>query len=1153
MTALSRLRQAHAHFGLSGVWLTLLAAVFALSGVACKPRDSSKPAGDGGAGGSGEGWSFAPVPETNSGKKKDEWNVDDPPGPKKAVKIDVDEGTWMSLDVSPDGKTIAFDLLGDLYTLPIAGGEARSLTHGIAWDMQPRFSPDGKLIAFTSDRDGADNIWVLPLDGGEARQITREDFRLLNSPAWAPDGQFIAARKHFTKTRSLGSGEVWLYHISGGKGVRMTKKPNDQKDVGEPVFSPDGRYLYFSRDATSGDYFEYNKNPHAGIYDIRRLDRQEGRIETIVGGPGGAARPTPSPDGASLAYVRRVGLRTALFVMDLKSGAERGVYYDLDRDMQETWAIHGVYPTMAWTPDSRSIVFWAGGKLHRVDAFSTKVQEIPFHVSDERTVVDAVRFPHEVHPDTFHTKMLRWVSVSPDGKSVVFQALGHLYVRDLPTGKPRRLTADNDVFEFYPSWSRDSKSIVYTTWSDEDLGRVVVTRRRGRPKTIVSEPGHYIEPTFSPDGQTIVYRKIEGGGVTSPLYSADPGLYAVPARGGEPRLVRRGGKQPHFGADSERVFFYDSEPGKEGTKYQLRSIELTGAKERTHVETKRGQEFRVSPDGKWLALREQFQAFVVPFPDVGMAFELGPKAKDLPVTRVSDDAGEYLHWSGDSRRLHWSMGPQLFERNLDEALAYIEGGPAAKAKAKEAASNKDARAKTDDRDDKDDDKDELPPARMLDIGFDVESAKPKGRIALTGARIVTMKGDEVIERGTVVIDGDRIAALGAQGEIEVPADAKTFDVSGTTIIPGLVDVHAHGSQGHYGITPQQNWLHYATLTFGVTTVHDPSNDTGEIFAAAEMARAGEITAPRIFSTGTILYGAEGTFKAVVDNLDDAREHLTRMKAVGAISVKSYNQPRRNQRQQVLAAARELEMMVVPEGGSTLQHNLNMVVDGHTGIEHAIPLGAGYADLVALWSGTEVGYTPTIGVGYGGLWGENYWYAFTEVFDNARLKAFVPAWEYEGRARRRTLASEGDWNHIRIAQLCKQLLDAGVDIQLGAHGQREGLAAHWELWMFVQGGMTPHEALRAGTLLGAHYVGLDGDIGSLEPGKLADLVVIEGNPLKNIRVSERVRYTMLGGRLFDAATMDELAGEQAKRAPFFWEGPGGATRPHTTASVGAHDH
>ncbi|MCG8554529.1 MAG: amidohydrolase family protein [Proteobacteria bacterium] len=1023
----------------------------------------------------------------------------------------------MSLSVSPDGKTIAFDLLGDLYSVPMAGGEARSLTQGLSWDMQPAFSPDGKWLAFTSDRGGADNIWVMPAAGGKPLQVTKEDFRLVNSPAWSPDSQYIAVRKHFTSRRSLGAGEIWLYHIAGGEGVQMTEKPNDQKDVGEPAFSPDGKHLYFSRDMSPGSTFRYNKDPHAGIYSIRRLDREDGRIDTFIGGPGGAVRPTPSPDGKSLAFVRRMGLRTVLFVHDLRSGAERALSDRLDRDMQETWAIHGVYPTLAWTPDSKSIVYWAGGKIHRADVATTRDTLIPFRVRDERTVLETLRPKQRAHHETFHTKMLRWVQVSPDGKSVVFQALGQLWIRKLPGGKPRRLTRDNDVFEFYPSFSRDSKSVVYVSYDRNELGSLrIVPRTGGRGRTISTTPGHYREPTFSPSGRVVVFRKARGGPLLSPKWSHDPGLYAIPSTGrGTPTLVSHRGHAPHFGADEDRVFFVHTKKEKDERIRVLASVELSGAEPRTHLRSENATEFRVSPDGKWVAFREFFNAYITPFPITGRPFKVGPKTKGLPVQRVSRDAGEYLHWSGSSRRLYWALGPELFARDLKEAFSFIDGAPEKPAK---------------------------PPEKGTDIGFDRRSDVPAGKVALVGARIISMKGDEVIDKGTILVRGNRIVAIGES--VGVPRDALKIDAKGMTIIPGLIDVHAHGPQGEGGITPHQNWLHYAELAFGVTTVHDPSASTAAIFAAAELARAGRIVAPRIFSTGTILYGAKAPFKAKIDSLDDARSHLRRMKAVGAFSVKSYNQPRRNQRQQVLAAARELDMQVMPEGGSTFMHNMNMIVDGHTGIEHAIPVATGYRDILQLWSATTVGYTPTLGVGYGGLWGENYWYAHADVFDHERLKTFVPPFAYEGRARRRKLASRGDWNHIRLATLCKRLVDAGVGVQLGAHGQREGLAAHWELWMFAQGGMTPLEVIRAGTLAGARYIGMEQDLGSLEPGKLADLVVIDANPLENIRHSDRVRYTMVNGRLYDARTMNELTGARRKRRKFYWQMPGGATRPVT---------
>lgn len=1041
--------------------------------------------------------------------KEESWDVDHPIGPTYEVPIKVDEGTWMNLDVSPDGSEIVFDLLGDIYLLPLSGGTAKALTSGMAWDMQPRFSPDGHSIAFTSDRGGGDNIWIMGHDGSDPQQVTDESFRLLNNPAWSPDGQWIAARKHFTSQRSLGAGEIWLYHRSGGKGLQLNERPNDQKDLGEPAFSPDGRFIYFSQDTTPGARFDYNKDSNDQIYTIQRLDRETGEIEPLITGPGGAVRPTPSPDGRYMAFVRRVRFQTALFLHDLETGRETMLFDRLERDLQETWAVHGVYPNMAWTPDSRDIVFWAGGKLFRITVGEKQLTDIPFRIDDQRTIMEAVRHPVAVAPDRVETKMLRWVQVSPVGDQVVFQSLGHLWIRDLPDGEPRRLTSQNRHFELYPSFSRDGATIAYTTWHDEELGSVRLIGSDGTgERVLTSKPGHYVEPVLSPDGSMVIYRKTEGGFLRSPLYSKDPGLYAVPTTGGDSLRISREGFEPHFGKTSDRVY-YLAFVGEGERALKSLVIEPTGEGDRepaTHFQSEAATEMRISPDGRWLALAERFNAYIAPFVAASKPIQIGPDTSSIPLTKVTKNAGEYLHWSGDSKTLHWSLGPELFHRDLQEAFTFIDGAP------KELPE---------------------PPEAGLSIGFDVPADVPTGQVALVGARLVTMKGDEVIENGTIVVQGNRIAAIGASDAITVPEGAYTVDVSGHTIIPGLVDVHWHGSQGTEEITPQQNWFNFSSLAFGVTTIHDPSTDTSEFFAAAEMARAGLITAPRLFSTGTILYGAETDFQAQIDNLDDARFHLRRMKAAGAISVKSYNQPRRDQRQQVLAAARELDMMVVPEGGSLFMHNMTMVVDGHTGIEHAIPLAKLYDDVVQLWSKSGTGYTPTLVVGYGGIWGENYWYQHTNVWENERLATYTPRFEIDPRSRRRTMAPEEEYNHFDIARGCKQLADAGVLVQLGAHGQREGLGAHWELWMFEQGGMTPLEALRTATLNGAIYLGLDGDIGSLEPGKLADLVVLEENPLENIRSSESVKYTMLNGRLYDARTMFQIGNHPQERKPFFF--------------------
>jgi len=1054
------------------------------------------------------------------------WDVQNPPGPSRDIPIDVTRGTWMSLDVSPDGRTIVFDLLGDIYVMPVSGGEARAIASGVAWDMQPKWSPDGRHIAFTSDRAGGDNIWIMEADGSNPTQVSKESFRLLNQPEWTPDGQFIVARKHFTSARSLGAGELWMYHRSGGGGVQMTERRTQQKDTGEPAFSPDGRYLYFSDDATPGGTFEYSKDVNTQIYIIRRLDRETGEVRPYVTGPGGSIRPTPSPDGRSLAFIRRVRYQSVLYVMDIESGRETPVFSGLDRDLQETWAVHGVYPAISWTPDNRSIVFWADGRIQRVEVASGAVADIPFRVADTRRVQDAVRFPVEVAPDTFDVKMIRWARPSPDGTRVVFEALGNLWIRDLPTGTARRLTRQSDHFELYPSWSRDGRSIVYTTWNDQELGSVrVVPASGGVGRVVTPRPGHYVEPVFSPDGRTVVYRATSGGGLMPALWSRDPGVYRIPAGGGAPVFVTNEGVSPQFGAGGDRLFL----SGRDGDKRTLMSVDLNGADARTHLTSEWAGEFAVSPDGNWIGWTERFNAYVAPFVATGRPITVSAEGKSLPQARVTRDAGEWLSWSGDSRRLQWSLGPELFTRDLNQAFTFVEGAP-----------------------------DELPrPAESgINLGFTTQADRPAGRMALTGARLITMNGAEVIENGVIILDGNRIEAIGPAANTPVPAGVPVMDMNGKTIIPGLVDAHWHGAMGSNQIIPQQSWVNYASLAFGVTTIFNPSANTSEIFAHSELGRTGRVVAPRIFSTGTILYGATTAFTAQIDNLDDALSTLRRMQAAGAWSVKSYNQPRRDQRQQIIEAARQLNVMVMPEGGSLFQHNMSMIVDGHTTIEHSIPLANLYDDVHQLWRQTDVAYNPTLVVAYGGSYGENYWYQESPVWDHPILTQYVPRRILDARARRPVTLPDNEWNHISVAREATRLSEQGVNVLIGAHGQREGLAAHWEMWSLAQGGMAPLEAIRAGTLNGARGLGLDRDLGSLEVGKLADMVVLDQNPLENIRNTTSIAYTVANGRVYDSG-MNEVAPRQRPRAPFWFAGAGGEAWPADAAteaeSDGDHGH
>lgn len=1039
-------------------------------------------------------------------KESKKWDVNNPPYATRDIPLDVTSGTWMNLDVSPDGKEIIFDMLGDLYRMPITGGEAKPITSTISWEMQPRFSPDGKSIAYTSDAAGGDNIWVMDADGNNARAITSESFRLLNSPAWSPDGRFIVARKHFTSTRSLGAGELWLYSTEGkGSGVQLNEAPTQQKDLGEPAFSTDGRYVFFSQDSTPGKIFQYSKDSNGIIYSIKRLDTNSGEIISYISKPGGSVKPTPSPDGNWLAYVRRIRSKTGLFIKNLNSGEEKLLCNCLERDMQETWAIHGVYTNIDWLPNSNEIVYWAGGKIHRINIQTAKSTEIPFHIKHSRQVADAVRFKNTVFNETERTKMLRWVTVTPDQSKVVFQTLGHIYVRDLKSGKVKQLTRGKQDQAFYPSLSSDGKWVTYVSWNDDKLGQIKkVSISGGRTKTVVSEPGHYLEPRFSRDDKTIVYQKKAGGYLFAPDWGLNPGLYEVNANGkGQPEKLNISGTGVQFAKDG-RYYLNQIEGRGKSRKAKLVAFEKETGKRQVVVQTHFGTEFSISPDSKWLAFVEGFSVYVTPFRVSGKTIKLGTRNTSLPVMEVSTDSGENIHWSGDSSKLYWSMGEQLFTQEVSEKLfaGKSEG-------------------------------EEHPKATSQAIGFDFKAAAPEHTVALTNARIITMEGEQVIEKGVVLIENNRIKAVGTETEVTIPESSQVIDLSGKTIVPGIVDAHAHGSQAQYEIVPRQNWKNLASLALGVTTIHDPSNDTSEIFAASEMAKAGEIVAPRIYSTGRIIYGAKASIFAEVNNLDDARKHVKRMKAAGAFSVKSYNQPRRDQRQQILQASIEENILVLPEGGSLYQHNMTMIVDGHTGVEHSIPVANIYDDVKQLWSQTEVGYTPTLVVAYGGIWGENYWYQHTDVWRHPILSNWVPKDLLQQRSVRRPMAPEEDYNHFNVARVANELHDLGVEVHVGAHGQREGLGAHWEMWMFAQGGMKPMDVLKVATIEGARYLGMDDEIGSIKAGKLADLMVLDVNPLENIYATDKVFATMINGRLFKADTMHEMTGDW-KPAKFYWQ-------------------
>lgn len=1035
-------------------------------------------------------------------QEKKKWDINNPLTKYKDVTFTVNEGTWMNLDVSPDGTTLVFDLLGDIYSMPIGGGTATVLRQNLAYEVQPQYSPDGKKILFTSDAGGGDNIWVMDANGSNAKQITKENFRLLNNAVWTPDGQYIIARKHFTSGRSLGAGEMWIYHTGAGDGLQLTARKNDQQDVNEPCVSPDGRYVYYSEDMYPGGYFQYNKDPNNQIFVIKRFDREKGIIEYVTGGPGGAVRPQISHDGKTLAFIKRVREKTVLYLRNLETAEEWPIYDKLTKDQQEAWTTFGVYTRYAWMPSDKQIVIWSGGKIWKVNvAGSNEAVEIPFTINVKQQVAPVVRFKQNLNPESFDVHVIRNAVTSPDEKVLVFNALGYLWKKDLPAGNPVRLTKSTDR-EAEPSFSPDGKQLVYVTWNDTATGSIcLLNLATSAVKKVTSKKAIYRTPSLSPDGKKIVFAKEDGDNVLGPAFTAKPGIYIMDAIGGNDAFVTDNGSAPKFNKTGDRIFY------QAGSGFG--SCRIDGDDAKSVFRSTYGSRYTVSPDGNWVAFIDLHKVYVAAFPGIGKTIDLSATGSALPLKVVSKDAGINLHWSADSKIIHYTLGNQYYSIPLSERFEFIANYP-------------DSSFKT--------------PEKGIDIGLTAKMEKPAGIVAFTNARIITMNGSEVIENGTLVVEGNMIKAVGKKDAVTIPPAAKIIDCTGKTITPGFIDAHAHGVHFRSGLTPQKHWPYYTALAYGTTTMHDPSANSEMVFAQSEMVKSGEMVGPRVFSTGTILYGADGDFKAVINSLDDAKSALRRTKAFGAFSVKSYNQPRREQNQQVLEAARELQMNVVPEGGSFFYHNLAMINDGHTTIEHNLPIAPLYADVVNLWKNAGTAYTPTLIVSYGAPNGEYYWYQHGNIWEKERLMRFTPRNTIDTRSRWRTILPEEEYKngHILISQSCKKLSDAGVLVNTGAHGQIQGIGEHWEIWMMQQGGMTNLEALKAATINPAISLGFDDWIGSLQPGKLADLLVMDKNPLDDIYNTETICYTMVNGHLYDAETMNELTNNGKQRGKFYWE-------------------
>jgi imidazolonepropionase-like amidohydrolase/WD40 repeat protein len=989
-------------------------------------------------------------------------------------------------------------------------------------------------------------VLTMSLDKSHTTQISRGKTDKYDSPDWTPDGNYIVV------TRGI---NLHMYHVEGGAGARLIRPAtattggpggpggaqSNQRFMGAAL-SPDGRYVWAAR--RTGQWLYNTPLPD---YQLVTYDRETGETMTRTSRTGSAFRPTLSPDGNWLVYGTRYAAQTGLRIRDLRTGSERWLAYPVQRDDQESRATLDVYPGMSFTPDSRNLIAFYGGRIWSIPVDGSAPREVPFEAPVNQALGPAVHFEYRVEDSpTFTVRQVRDAIPSPDGRRIAFVALDRLYLMEYPGGTPQRVTDDN-VVEYAPAWSPDGRWLTYVTWSDQS-GEGHVQRVRAsagsRAQRVSDAPALYQDPVFSPDGSRIVVSRSPAESYIDATTRGASEFVWFPATGGAATFMTTtsGFSGAHFRADTpDRIYVYGQ--GRLATMRwdgtDVRDVLRVNAPPAPGgTGTGPGASLiRMAPTGDQALAQVNNDIWVVTVPVIGgeaPQITVG-SSPQFPARRLTDIGGQFPAWNADGTKVHYSIGNAHVVYDLTRAKAFDDSVAAARRARGEppdstpeagADSARSDTARTGGR------SRDTPRYQPDERRITITAARdvPQGTVVLRGGRIITMRGDEVIESGDVVVRNNRIIAAGPSGQVDVPADARIIDVTGRTVVPGFVDTHAHLRAR--GVHREENWSYAANLAYGVTTTRDPQTGTTDVLSYEDMVMKGDVLGPRIYSTGPGVFSSER-----IEDLDHARRVMRRYaEYYDTKTIKQYVAGNREQRQWIIQAARELRLMPTTEGSLDIEMNVTEAIDGYSGHEHSWPAFPLHSDMIRIFAESGIVYTPTILVAYGGPWAENHFYATENVIHNEKLARFTPYDEIAAKGRRRGAGWFHEDEHVfrHIGKTVADLVAAGGRVGVGSHGQLQGLGYHWELWAMQSGGLPEHDALRAATIFGAQAIGLGTDLGSIEPGKLADILVLDANPLDDIRNTNTVHMVMINGRIYNADTLAEIYPRDRPAPQFYWQ-------------------
>ena len=948
--------------------------------------------------------------------------------PARTITFESDEGTWMSLDISPEGKGIVFDMLGDIYALDSIGGRARPLTSGMAFDTQPVFSPDGSRIAFVSDKSGAENIWTMTVNGADMQQITFQDTdRALFSPEWSADGKYIYASLFRADQHGH---ELWRYKADGAgesEQIFAAKTEKGPQSVTGATPSVDGKYLYYAHLSGGLEFDDVVR------WIIKRRDLKSGEDITLITAPpsrlsdpagGSYFRPVPSPDGRFLAYGLRYNGETGLRLRDLKSGEDRWLAYPVQKDQIQASHLQDILPRYSFTPDGKALLLSIDGKIKRLDIKTAVQKNIPFKVNVSVDLGPDLRRDIRQDSGPVQVRLIQEPEQSPDGTKLVFSALGKIYVMPLIQGAVPTPLGGISLPAYQPRWSPDGKSIVYITWTAKEGGHVwsMSLAGAGNIKKLTKKADFYSNPVFGSEGKFIYairssHRvRLQNYMEYGPLRQGD--LLKIPLNDGPDIKIYSGrvGGKLHFGEAGKNLYFLTPD-GLQSLRPTLFSAADQPQKEIQVVGV--GWYFvegaapvsglQISPDGKWvLAQTKAQQLYVMEIPQGTTDKPLNISKPVMKYRKITDVGADYFGWAEGGRTITWSLGSTYYRRPLDE-IAFLEADSGDKSADSPVVGQKGLQA--------------------FEAVVTLPRAKPKGTVLLRGATVITMDKVGVLPHADILVRDNKIAAIGATGSFDFPADTEILDMSDRYIIPGLIDTHHHIADVRREVLDFEAWGPSASLAYGVTSLFDPSTLSIDMMAYSDLIDTGLMTGSRIFSTGPAIFSFN-EFKSK----EEIRKFLLRYRDHYRLTnLKMYKTGNRRVRQWVAEVSRELGLMPTTEGGLALKHGLTQVIDGFAGHEHALPTAPLYKDVIELMSQSRVGYTLTLLISNGGYEGQDFFIAQNAPQDDRKLNVFWPRSVIGGKFNEVTWRSPNLYSFPKIAASAADIMRKGGVIGIGAHG------------------------------------------------------------------------------------------------------------------------